>query len=41
MSDLMPCPLALSYIVIAVGIGYLAGQFREQLRLLELFKPET
>ncbi len=41
MSDLMPCPLGLGYILIAAGIGYLAGQFREQLRLLEIFKPEA
>ena len=41
MSDWLPCPLGLSYVLVAAGIGYLAGQFREQLRLLEIFKPET
>ncbi len=41
MNDWLPCPLGLSYILIAAGIGYFAGQLREQLRMLEIFKPET
>jgi hypothetical protein len=41
MSDWMPCPLGLSYILIAAGLGYLAGCYREQLRLLETLKPEV
>lgn len=41
MSDWLPCPLAFSFMLMAAAIGYFAGQFREQLRLLEIFKPET
>jgi hypothetical protein len=41
MSNWMPCLLGLAYIAVSAGLGYLAGCYREQLRLLEIFKPET
>ncbi len=40
MIDWLPCSLGLGYAVAAAGLGYIAGRFREQLHLLEIFKPE-
>lgn len=41
MSDWLPCPLALSYLLAAGVVGYWLGRWREQLHLLQMFKPET
>lgn len=40
MSEWLPCPLAMGYIAGAICFGYLAGTWREQLRLIEIIKPE-
>lgn len=40
MSNWMPCMLGLTYMTVAACLGYLAGCYREQLRLLETLKPE-
>lgn len=40
MSDWPACSLGLAYAVAAAGLGYISGRFREQLHLLEIFKPE-
>jgi hypothetical protein len=41
MNDLLPCPLALTYMLLAGVVGYWLGRWREQLRLLEVFKSEA
>ncbi|WP_283770161.1 hypothetical protein [Variovorax sp. PCZ-1] len=41
MSNWMPCLLGIGYVLIAGLLGYWLGCFREQLRLLEIMKPET
>ena len=45
MTEWLPCPYAAMWIgastVIAAVIGFLAGRMREQLALLEIFRPET
>lgn len=39
MNDWLPCLLALSYMLVAGVAGYWLGSWREQLRLIEMFKP--
>jgi hypothetical protein len=43
MSNWMPCLLALAYILVAGAIfgtvGFYLGRWREQLHLLQVFKP--
>ena len=39
MTDLLPCLYATVLIVGAAALGYWAGRYREQLSLLEIFKP--
>ncbi len=45
MNDWMPCPYAASLIglstIIAAVVGFWIGRMREQLALLEAFRPET
>jgi hypothetical protein len=41
MNTWLPCALALIYIAAAGWVGYMLGSLREQLRLLEILKPET
>jgi hypothetical protein len=39
MNNLLPCPLSVAYILLAGGLGFLAGCMHEQLRMVEIFKP--
>ncbi len=45
MIDFLPCAYAATLIggstVIAAIIGFMAGRMREQLALLEVFRPES
>ena len=45
MTEWLPCPYAAMWIgastVVAAAIGFWAGRMREQLALLETFRPET
>lgn len=45
MNDWLPCLYAAALIggttVVAAIIGFMAGRMREQLALLEIFRPET
>ena len=45
MTDWLPCMYAATLIggttVVAAIIGFMAGRMREQLALLEIFRPET
>ena len=40
MTELLPCPLALGYVLATGVVAYWLGRWREQLRLLEICKPE-
>ena len=40
MSDWMPCGYALGLMAASGVIGFLLGEWREQLLLVALFKPE-
>ena len=40
LTSWLPCPYALSLVMLAGIAGYVLGRWREQLRLLETFKPE-
>jgi hypothetical protein len=41
MTAWIPCGLTLTYIAFAACIGFILGGKCEQLRLLEILKPET